>query len=69
MSPWHDIPLRPLDTPKDVVNFVCEIPRGTRAKFEINTAAKYNPIIQDRTKAGEPRCVCVLLRCWEFSQV
>ena len=28
ISPWHDIPLRPLDAPSDVFNFVCEIPKG-----------------------------------------
>lgn len=33
----------------------CEIPRGARAKMEIDTDAPHNPIIQDKTKAGAPR--------------
>ena len=35
ISPWHDIPLR-TGTP-NVFNFVNEIPRGGRAKMEIDT--------------------------------
>lgn len=50
ISPWHDIPLRN----NDLYNFICEIPKWSRAKFEINTNKKYNPIIQD-TEDGKPR--------------
>eukprot|EP00494_Astrolonche_serrata_P028495 UN28762 len=32
ISPWHDIPLYER---KGIFNFVCEIPKWTRAKFEI----------------------------------
>jgi inorganic pyrophosphatase len=61
-SPWHDIPLyvRSLvkTTPEEdvfpLVNFVCEIPRFTRSKFEISRTEPYNPIKQD-TKKGVPR--------------
>ena len=34
---------------------MCEIPRGSRPKFEIDTAKPYNPIVQDKTKDGSPR--------------
>lgn len=44
ISPWNDIPLK---YNKILYNFVCEIPKWTRAKFEINTSHKFNPIIQD----------------------
>lgn len=44
ISPWHDIPLRNSD---GSFNFVCEIPKWTRAKFEICTSEPYNPIRQD----------------------
>lgn len=50
ISPWHDISLKN----GNLYNFVCEIPKWTRAKFEIDTAEKYNPIIQD-TENGKPR--------------
>jgi inorganic pyrophosphatase len=44
ISPWHDIPLRNADMS---FNFVCEIPKWTRAKFEIATGEPFNPIKQD----------------------
>lgn len=46
ISPWHDIPLFD-DEAKRHVNFVCEIPKWTRAKFEIATGEMLNPIKQD----------------------
>lgn len=55
ISPWHEIPLQPANAPAAVFNFICEIPRGSRAKFEIDTSSRYTPIIQDSTKAGLPR--------------
>lgn len=59
ISPWHDISLRPPgvhgeEAPADHFVFVCEIPRGTRAKMEINKEAAHNPIKQD-TKKGKLR--------------
>ena len=51
ISPWHDIPLRNAD---GTLNFVCEIPKWTRKKFEIATGEAYNPIKQD-TKNGALR--------------
>lgn len=51
ISPWHDIPLRRREEP-NVFNFVCEIPRDTRPKYEINTEAEFNPIIQVRLLGG-----------------
>lgn len=60
ISPWHDIPLKVKDYIKtfenkeNKYNFICEIPKWTRAKFEIATEEKYNPIKQD-IKNGVPR--------------
>lgn len=48
VSPWHDIPLRNADMS---FNFICEIPKWTRAKFELATGEPFNPIKQD-TKNG-----------------
>ena len=44
LSPWHDIPLR---NPDGSYNFVCEIPKWTRKKYEIATGETMNPIKQD----------------------
>jgi hypothetical protein len=41
ISFWHDVPLYPTGTPDGPVNFVCEIPKWTRAKFEIATGANH----------------------------
>lgn len=46
ISPWHDIPLIS-NKKKNVFNFICEIPKYTRKKFEIDTKSKFNPIKQD----------------------
>jgi inorganic pyrophosphatase len=43
ISPWHEIPLRD----GDYYNFICEIPKFTKAKFEIATKEAMNPISQD----------------------
>merc|ERR1740138_240983 len=51
ISPWHDIPLY---TPCGNVNMVVEIPKWSRAKFEIATGEEFNPIKQD-TKNGKLR--------------
>jgi len=53
ISPWHDIPLYS-DSTKKWVNFICEIPKWTRAKYEIATKEQFNPIKQD-VKNGKPR--------------
>mmetsp|Transcript_49660 Transcript_49660/g.118262 ORF Transcript_49660/g.118262 Transcript_49660/m.118262 type:complete len:444 (-) Transcript_49660:186-1517(-) len=44
ISPWHDIPLKNAD---GSYNFICEIPKWTRKKFEIATGEAMNPIKQD----------------------
>lgn len=44
LSPWHDIPLKNSD---GSFNFICEIPKWTRKKFEIATMEHMNPIKQD----------------------
>ncbi len=44
ISPWHDIPYKNGD---GTFNAVIEIPRWSRAKFEVATGELYNPIRQD----------------------
>lgn len=51
VSLWHDVPLW-VDSDKGILNYVCEIPKGTRDKFEISTSAVGNPIKQDLDKSG-----------------
>ena len=55
ISPFHDIPCW-ANEEKTVVNMVCEVPRWTNAKMEIDVGAPLNPIIQD-SKKGKPRFV------------
>ncbi len=71
VSFWHDLPLYPRSidnaaVPRGagqgrgaplprVINFVCEIPAGDRAKLEVQKSLPDNPIVQDRTKSGEER--------------
>jgi len=55
LSPWHDIPLYSEEDPTNqTVNMIVEIPRFTRAKFEIHREAALNPIRQD-VKEGKLR--------------
>lgn len=55
ISAWHDIPMiAGEEDGENLLHFVCEIPKGTTAKFEINKEELNNPIIQD-TKNGELR--------------
>lgn len=56
ISPWHDIPLNRIGSGEQgqLFNFVCEIPKWTRAKFECATNEQYNPIKQD-TQHGQLR--------------
>ena len=51
ISPWHDIPLF---SPDGYVHMLTEIPKFSRAKFEIATGEPFNPIKQD-TKNGKLR--------------
>merc|ERR1719295_461679 len=53
ISPWHDIPLHH-HKELNIFNFVCEIPKWSRAKFEIATGEQWNPIHQD-VKNGKLR--------------
>lgn len=54
ISLWHDISLVHIDpeTGKktDCLNFVCEIPKFTRKKYEIATDEEFTPIKQDEKK-------------------
>jgi len=47
ISPWHDIPLYPNPDDLTIVNMIVEIPKNTRAKNEVYTQGKLNPIKQD----------------------
>ena len=51
ISPWHDVPFSAGGD--GLVHFVCEIARGTTAKFEIHKGLAKNPIRQDVKKDGE----------------
>jgi hypothetical protein len=44
LSPWHDIALKNAD---GSYNFICEIPKWTRNKYEIAIGEDMNPIKQD----------------------
>lgn len=57
VSPFHDIPLW-VDKTHGIANMVCEIPRGTQAKLEINKDEPLNPIKQD-VKNGKLRYVAI----------
>jgi inorganic pyrophosphatase len=50
ISPWHDISL----TNGSYHNFICEIPKFGKAKFEISTREAFNPMSQD-VKKGKLR--------------
>lgn len=51
ISPWHDIPLFPAGgRARGEVHMVVEIPKWSRAKFEIATGEELNPIKQDVKK-------------------
>ena len=54
ISPWHDIPLK-TGQKEGIYNFICEIPKYTKSKMEINTKWVLNPIEQDINKNGKPR--------------
>ncbi|KAG7337229.1 inorganic pyrophosphatase [Nitzschia inconspicua] len=52
ISLWHDISLVHIDDGKttEYMNFVCEIPKFTRKKYEIATDEDFTPIKQDEKK-------------------
>jgi len=58
ISLWHDISLVHIDPElgkqTEYMNFVCEIPKFTRKKYEIATDEEFTPIKQD-TKKGKLR--------------
>jgi inorganic pyrophosphatase len=53
ISPWHDVPLKSAANDGSY-NFICEIPKETKAKMEVATDEKLTPIKQD-TKKGKLR--------------
>ena len=57
ISPWHDVPFSLAKDEQGValLSFVCEIPRGTREKFEIHKSNPHNPVQQDVNKDGSLR--------------
>lgn len=52
ISPWHDIPLSPSP---NLLNLIIEIPKFSKAKFEITTELPNNPIKQDTLKGEKLR--------------
>jgi len=53
ISLWHDINVNHIDTDgneTEYLNFVCEIPKFTRKKYEIATDEEFTPIKQDEKK-------------------
>ncbi|EAN95057.1 putative inorganic pyrophosphatase [Trypanosoma cruzi] len=54
-SAWHDLSLHPA-ADRSIVTFVCEIPKGTRAKVELQKEEPHNPFAQDvhKKKEGKP---------------
>merc|ERR1719231_101257 len=50
VSLWHDIPLYIEHGDEILLNFICEIPKWTRKKFELATDEERNPIKQDEKK-------------------
>ncbi|ORC93390.1 putative inorganic pyrophosphatase [Trypanosoma theileri] len=54
-SAWHDLALHPCSD-SAIITFVCEIPKGTRAKMELMKEEVHNPLAQDvhRKKPGKP---------------
>ena len=61
ISYWHDLPL--VAGPKTIHAFI-EIPKNTRAKYEMNAAELTNPIKQDEKK-GKPRYYNVDIK-WNY---
>ena len=64
VSPWHDLPLFISEGGDGgngkgdggmIVNFINEIPKGSRRKYEIRTDEEWNPIMQDKWKDGTLR--------------
>ncbi|CAD7960802.1 unnamed protein product [Amoebophrya sp. A25] len=72
ISPWHNLSCEypheavpgscPTGAGGPVFNFVCEIPHGTRRKFEMAKEAKHNPIWQDRKTTKEDNYGIMVLR-------
>ena len=54
LSFWNGIPLQP-NSYDGQYHFICEIPKDTSAKMEINTSEHPHHIIQDKDVDGEPR--------------
>lgn len=48
----NDVPLK---NPDNTYNMICEIPRYTRRKMEVDWKTVHQPIIQDKNKDGTPR--------------
>ncbi|KAL4781766.1 inorganic pyrophosphatase [Aspergillus varians] len=56
ISFWHDVPLYPNASDKQIVNFIVEIPRGENGKIETRRPEPLNPIFHD-DKHDLPRFV------------
>ncbi|KYQ93266.1 inorganic pyrophosphatase [Tieghemostelium lacteum] len=60
ISPWHSIPLVHSvvkgDGQTTLYNFICEMPKSSTSKMEVNTKELFNPIKQD-IKKGQLRYI------------
>jgi len=67
ISAWHDIPLYNTGYGENatIFNYVNEIPKYTRAKYEIATRESYNPIKQD-VRNGRVRFYQHGDLCWNY---
>ena len=65
LSAWHDVPL--YGQVDGTLNFVCEIPANTTAKFEVQTKEPGTPIAQD-SKNGLPRDYAIPI-LWNYGML
>ncbi|KAK1710570.1 hypothetical protein CaCOL14_004511 [Colletotrichum acutatum] len=56
ISFWHDVPVWPDESNKQVVNLVVEVPRWQDGKIELKRSEPLNPIVHDSLN-GAPRYV------------
>ncbi|OLN86892.1 Inorganic pyrophosphatase 3 [Colletotrichum chlorophyti] len=56
ISFWHDVPLWPDETNKQIVNLIVEVPRWQDGKIELRRDEPLNPIVHDSPN-GAPRFV------------
>jgi hypothetical protein len=76
-SYWHSIPLAACDSvsgvPTGSFHFVCEMPKYTTVKLEVDTQCEYNPVVTEASKGKTQHlsrytggCWCLLCVCARF---